>query len=127
MNKPQIIKTDGEDLIVLSRREYYALRASAGDEEAEDAMTARIVAETASAAVIPVEVWRKIEAAPSPIGPLRQWRKLTQGALADKTGLSQGYLSEIETGKKIGDVATLRAIATALDLTLDDVVSGEGA
>ena len=38
--KPQIITTDsGEELVVLSRREYDALLAQLGDEEAEDRMT----------------------------------------------------------------------------------------
>ncbi len=124
MNKPQIIKTErGEELVVLSRRDYDAMRARLGDEAAEDAMTARIVSEAKAkgAAALPIAVWEKIEAAPSPIKPLRQWRKLTQAELAKKAAISQGYLSEIETGKKTGDLATLRAIAGALDVSLDNV------
>jgi hypothetical protein len=38
--KPHFITTDaGEELVVLSRREYDALLARLGDEEAEDRMT----------------------------------------------------------------------------------------
>jgi len=44
--KPQFIITDlGEKLVVLTHREYLALCARAGDEEAEDAMTEIIAAE----------------------------------------------------------------------------------
>src|SRR3954452_6680360 len=44
--KPQFITTDlGEKLVVLTHREYLALCARAGDEEAEDAMTEIIAAE----------------------------------------------------------------------------------
>lgn len=129
MNKPQIIKTDkGEELVVLTRRDYDAMRARAGDEEAEDAMTARIIeeAKAAGGAALPLSIWEEIEAAPSAIGPLRRWRKLTQSELAAKAVISQGYLSELESGKKGGDVATLRAIADALGVSLDDVVEGGG-
>jgi DNA-binding XRE family transcriptional regulator len=96
-----------------------------GDEEAEDAMSVRILKEREGDVALPLAVWNEIDAAPSPIGPIRNWRKLTQEQLAAAAGISQGYLSEIETGKKVGDVATLRAIATALRVSLDDVVKDE--
>ena len=128
MSKPQIIKTaSGEELVVLPRRDYDAMRARLGDEEAEDAMSARILKERARDAAFPLTVWDEIHAAPSPIGPLRKWRGLTQDALAEKAGISQPYLSAIEGGKKTGDVATLRAIANALGVGLDDVTPDETA
>jgi hypothetical protein len=37
MGKLQIIHTDGEDLVVIARRDYEALLARAGDEASEDA------------------------------------------------------------------------------------------
>ena len=44
--KPQFLKTDaGEELVVLSRRDYDSLLARLGDEEAEDRMTVRIADE----------------------------------------------------------------------------------
>src|SRR5260370_34868440 len=46
MGKPQIIHTEGEDLVVIPRRDYEALLARAGDEASEDAMTGRIIAAT---------------------------------------------------------------------------------
>lgn len=49
-----------------------------------------------------------------PIKILRKYRGLTQSQLADAAGLSRPYLTEIETGKKIGSVAAIRAIAQAL-------------
>ena len=56
MGKSQIIHTDGEDLVVITLSDYEALRARAGDEASEDAMTARIVA--ATDAIIPRPDWR---------------------------------------------------------------------
>lgn len=44
--QPQIIKTEsGEELVVLPRRDYDAMLARLGDEEAEDRMTERLVVE----------------------------------------------------------------------------------
>jgi hypothetical protein len=44
--KPQFLRTEtGEELVVLSRREYDSLLARLGDEEAEDRMTVRILEE----------------------------------------------------------------------------------
>lgn len=44
--KPQFITTEaGEELVVLSRREYDSLLARLGDEEAEDRMTVLIADE----------------------------------------------------------------------------------
>jgi hypothetical protein len=46
---PQFLRTEtGEELVVLSRREYDALLASLGDEEAEDRMTVLLAAEVRS-------------------------------------------------------------------------------
>lgn len=128
MTKPQVIITEsGEELVVLSRRDYDALRARAGDAEAEDtiekdALTRLGEEERAKGGVsLPLELWKEMLEAPSPIGPLRRFRGLTQGALAAVAKISQAYLSEIESGKKVGDVATLRAIAVALGAGLDDI------
>ena len=53
------------------------------------------------------------------IGPrLRKVRKrqgVTLDALAELTGLTKGYLSKIETGKKVPPIATLSRIADAVD------------
>ena len=59
---------------------------------------------------------------------VRVWRKhrdLTLGALAQRSGLSVAYISEIETGAKKGSIRTLRALARALDIEVHDLVSTE--
>lgn len=57
----------------------------------------------------------------SPIKAWREHRGLTQDALAAQAGISKAYLCQIETGKRAGTVDTLKAIAAALGLTLDDL------
>jgi transcriptional regulator with XRE-family HTH domain len=46
---------------------------------------------------------------------LRKWRDMTQLHLAFKTNIAQGYLSDIESGRRKGTVETLTAIAKALE------------
>ena len=58
----------------------------------------------------------------NPIRVYREYRRMTQQQLADKAGIARAYLAEIETGKKQGGIATLKAIAQALDVDLDMVV-----
>ena len=126
MTKPQIIRTEtGEELVVLSRREYDELLSRLDDEAAEDAALARLSDARADELGLPESVWEAIEAAPSPVGPLRKWRELTQKELAERAEITQGYLSEIEAGKKTGDLSTLRAIARALDVPVENVMPEE--
>ena len=51
----------------------------------------------------------------------REYRGLTQAALADASGVSRDMIAMIETGKKIGSVATLKKLARALEVDLEDV------
>lgn len=57
--------------------------------------------------------------------PLRLWRKhrgLSIKELAEKAGLSSAYISELETGKKEGRLSSLKALSSALEVDLDDIV-----
>ena len=56
--------------------------------------------------------------------PVKAWREhggMTQDALAAQTGISTAYLCQIETGKRQGAIKTLKALAKALGVTLDDL------
>lgn len=61
-------------------------------------------------------------AAPSPLAFWRQRRKLTQAALAGAVGISQAYLAQIETGKRVGDVALYRRLAQGLGVRIEDLL-----
>jgi len=52
-------------------------------------------------------------------------RGMSQDDLAKRTGITQGYLSEIEIGRKGGDVRTLRKLADALKVSFDSLVPEE--
>lgn len=57
-------------------------------------------------------------------GPVRFWRthrKMSAAALAGAAGISAGYLSEIETGKKPGTIDVMKRLAELLNVTLNDL------
>lgn len=70
---------------------------------------------------LPMHVVERLLDKESPLLVWREHRGLTVRALAEKAGVSPSLVSEIETGKKEGSIATLKALARALDLTLDDL------
>lgn len=53
---------------------------------------------------------------------LRQERGYTQERLAYESGISKGYLSEIESGKKSPTIRTLEKIAETLETRLTKLV-----
>lgn len=67
-------------------------------------------------------VERLIVSEDNPLKVFREYRKLSQTALSEKSGVGQNMISEIESGKKKGSVATLKALAIALDIEVDDLV-----
>ena len=113
----QTIKTEsGDELVILSRREYDALLAQNGDADAEDAMTLLIAAEARSGATLPAPVSAAVLDGQSVLRAVRKWRGVTQADLAGRSGVAQGYLSEIENRTKTGTPDSLAKIAQALDV-----------
>jgi DNA-binding XRE family transcriptional regulator len=124
MNSVVSFKTpNGEDMIVLSRSDYEALleRAElAEDIAAVDSYHRKLQAGEEEA--IPEAYADRLIEGENPVRVYRELRGLTARELAEKTGISAAFLSEIENGKKDGGVATLRKIAQALSVTIDDLV-----
>ena len=124
MTTPQIIRTPGgEELVVLPRAEFEALLDRA-DQEAEDADDAAIYdarkAELAAGGVVlPPEVSAAILRGDSRLKAIRHWRDETQLHLAFKTGVGQGYLSDLESGRRAGAPETIAKLAQALEVPVD--------
>ena len=64
----------------------------------------------------------KLLAAKTPLAFWRRHRGLTQESLSERARVAQGFLSEIESGNKTGDVQTIARIARALSVSIDDLV-----
>ena len=73
--------------------------------------------------IVPSELVYAILDGANPIRAWREYRGLTQGQLAQVAEISVPYLSQLESGKRNGTTEALSAIANALDLDLDDIVS----
>lgn len=71
----------------------------------------------------PQELVDALLAGENPIRVFRKHRAMTVAVLAQQTGLSQPYISELENGKKSPSVKALQAIASALAVDLDDITS----
>lgn len=56
-----------------------------------------------------------------PVKVFREYRKMTQAMLAKKVKIARAYLCEIETGHKKGSLKVMKAIAAALNVSLDSL------
>ena len=115
-------KTSKGEIAILSRKDYEILAARAAEAD-EDIGTARLVArarkEIASGApLIPKTIVDRIAKGENALRVLREWRDVTQLYLSHKTDIGQGYLSDLESGRRKGTTAALKKIARELDVPL---------
>ncbi|ESY27662.1 helix-turn-helix transcriptional regulator [Mesorhizobium sp. M0761] len=120
MNAPQIIRTStGEELVVIPKADYEALL-HAAEEAREDAADVAIYderkAEFKTEKPLPAEVTMDILRGSSRLKALRNWRKLTQAELADAIGVSQGFLSDLESNRRKPSAQTSTMLSKALDV-----------
>jgi ribosome-binding protein aMBF1 (putative translation factor) len=93
---------------------------AANEDAADAALAKRAIArneETLSEAEMD-----ELLAARTPLAFWRNKRSLTQTDLAKAAKIAQGFLSEIESGLKTGDVTVLQRIAIALEISLLELV-----
>jgi len=74
------------------------------------------------AELIPSEVTYALLDGANPVRVWREHRGLTQQQLAQTAGISVPYLSQIESGKRVGSTDVLAALARGLARSLDDLV-----
>jgi DNA-binding XRE family transcriptional regulator len=115
MGDIQKLTIEGKNYVVLSEDDYEDLI----DALQANAILARI---NAGEETWPAELVYELMETDSRIRTFRKYRGMTMTALAEAAGISQPYLSDIETGKKTGSVDVLKKIAVALKVDLDDLV-----
>jgi hypothetical protein len=116
-------KTNKGEIAILPRREYEALAAKAAEAD-EDMGTARLVARArkeiaAGLPLIPRKIADRIANGENALRVLREWRAVTQLHLSFKTDIGQGYISDLESGRRKGTTAALKKIAEVLSVPLD--------
>jgi len=114
----------GDEIVILSRDEYDRLVA-AGEDRADARTARRVIDDIASGAetVLSESELEEFIEAKTPLAFWRKKRGMTQAKLAEAAGVAQGFLSEIESGQKPGTPATLKKIAQALSVKIDDLLS----
>ena len=118
---PKFINNDGAGLVPLTRAEFNKLMAianqveeDAADVEMYDIRKTELAAEANSH--LPMEVSARLLKGDRRIKALRKWRGITQLHLAMRTNLAQGYLSDLEIGRRIRASETLKLIAENPDV-----------
>ena len=123
MNAQIITTPAGDRLVVLPEADYEALVAAA--EVAADIATVRRFKERLASGeeeVVPAAIVGRLLAGENAIRVWREHRGLSASSLAEKAGIAQAFLSQIETGRRDGTVTTLKKIADALSVTVDDLI-----
>ncbi len=92
-------------------------------QDIRDYDSTRAALERGEEELIPGEVVYALLDGQNPIRVWREYRGLPQVQLAQAAGISVPYLSQLESGKRKGSTEVLTAIAKALKLSLDDIVS----
>ena len=113
----------GDEMVVMSRAEFDRLKGAA--EDAADVRAydrAKAALASGEEELIPADMLDRMLAGESPVKLWRQHRGLTQAALASMADLSEGYLSQIETGKRDGTVESFKRLAEALGVAVDDLI-----
>jgi DNA-binding XRE family transcriptional regulator len=123
MMKVKFKMTSDGEVAIVPRAEYDRLMDLAREAE-EDIGTARLVARAkreiaGGAPVLPKAVVDRLGNGENPIRVLRQFRERTQDELATAVGITQNYLSDLETGKRKGPLVLHRKFAQALGVPLE--------
>ncbi|MBX3569125.1 MAG: helix-turn-helix transcriptional regulator [Rhizobiaceae bacterium] len=125
MTTIQIIHSpSGDELVVLPRAEYEALVAAAAEGEEDAADVAMYDARKADLAAeahptLPAEVGALLLRGDTRPRALRKWRAVPQFQLAASADIAQGYLSDLENGRRSGSAETIAGLAKALDVPPD--------
>lgn len=120
MTEIQFIERDGKREFAVIPIELFD-RLAAAFEDAEDVALFDTARQGAEDFRVPATVLNAILDGAHPVKAWREHRRMTQELLAEQAGISKAYLCQIETGKRVGAVRTLKSIAKVLSIRLDDL------
>lgn len=112
----------GDRMVVMAEDEYRTLLHAA--EDAEDVADVKRINERLARGeeeLIPADIVNRILDGDSKVKVWREYRGLTLRDLATKIDISPAYLSQIEGGSRDGTFETMKKIAAALGITVDEL------
>ena len=113
------------ETVTISNAEYQRLRGIEKDlADIQAGLTVQARVDAGAEEFVPEAVVCRLVAGESPLRVWREYRGLSQAALARAAKTSRVQIIDIEAGRRTGSVHTLRRLADALGLALDDVVPG---
>jgi DNA-binding XRE family transcriptional regulator len=71
---------------------------------------------------VPIAIADRLIAGENGIKVWREYRKLTQAALAKAAAINKPYLSQLESGKWAPSVDVLKKLAAGLQVDVDDLI-----
>jgi mRNA interferase RelE/StbE len=107
------------EMITITRAEYDWLREAA--EDLAD-MQAYDEAVAVGGEGIPIEAVKRMIEGESPLRVYRDLRGMTQSALAAASSVNRVQIADIEAKRSNGSIETMRKLAEALRVTIDDLV-----
>ncbi len=123
MRAQTIVSPTGERLVVIPEADYEVLiaaAAEAADLAAISRFRERLAADEEE--LLPTEMVDRILDGENAIRVWREHRGFSVKKLAEKAGIAPAYLSQIETGKRDGTTTTIKKLASAMGVTVDDLV-----
>ncbi len=118
----ETITKSGKVFALIPFKDFEQLQADSemlADIEAYDAARARL--DKGEDEVIPFSIVKRRLAGESTVKIWREHRGLTQEKLAKKSKVSRAMIAAIEAGSKKGSITTLKSLARALKVTLDNL------
>jgi DNA-binding XRE family transcriptional regulator len=121
----QLIERDGKpEWAVLPYAEYEHLMALLEDmQDAGDAKRIMSSLDRGEDEALPQAVAQRLLNDEAPLRVWREYRGLTQTQLAEMAGVTQAMVTMIETGRRKGQTPTLKRLADALGVDVDDLVA----
>src|SRR5436309_6567893 len=116
------VTRNGKEFAVIPMKELQRLIQDAemlADVKAYDAAKARL--ERGEDELIPLEIIERRIAGDNPVKIWRQYRQLTQQGLAKISRVSREMIAAIEAGHKKGGIGTLKKLAAALKVDMENL------
>ena len=120
----QIIEKDGRpEWVVIPYGEYLEILEQAEMmEDIRDFDRIKQMIESGEEEIIPIELAFGLAGGENPIKAWREYRGYIQQQLADMVGISVPFLSQIELGRRNASTRTMKKLAKALDVSVDDLL-----
>ena len=116
------ITRNGKEFVVIPMEDLQRLMDDAemlADVKAYDAAKVRL--DSGDDELIPLELTERRIAGENAVRIWRDYRGLTQEVLAKTSNVSRAMIAAIEAGHKTGSIATLKKLATALKVDLENL------